>query len=131
MRESDLRMAAGKWDSDNGIISRKLLIFRISLQDKMQQSTFVLKPGGYTDEKQKDIFLISGKKSDGTRREVIYVHIENVIFAPTPNFPSFFTVYLQYVKGSVDSKCTYFKKLTFCQSTTKNIQISFLSKTKF
>ncbi len=62
MRESDLRIAGGKWDSDNGIISGKLLIFLISLQDKIQPSTFVLRPGVYTDEKQKDICLISGNQ---------------------------------------------------------------------
>ncbi len=70
MRESDLRIAGGKWDSDNGIISVKLLIFRISLQDKIQQSTIVLRPG--TLMKKQKIFAHI-RKSDGTRREVIYI----------------------------------------------------------
>ncbi len=69
MRESDLRIAARKWDSDNGIISGKLLIFRFSLHDKIQQSTFVLRPG--TLMKNQKIFHIG--KLDGTRREVIYI----------------------------------------------------------
>ncbi len=95
MRESDLRIAGGKWDSDNGIISRKLLIFRIGLQDKIQQSTFVLRPGTLIKKEQK-IFSSYQEKNQMGKCVLLYEEMQSVIFAPTPNFPSFL-------------QCTYFK----------------------
>jgi hypothetical protein len=70
MRESDLRIASGKWDSDNGIIPGKLLIFLVSLQDKIQQSTFVLRPG--TLMEKQDICLISGNQMEPNAKSYTY-----------------------------------------------------------
>ena len=95
MRESDLRIAGGKWDSDNGIISGKLLIFRFSLHDKIQQSTFVLRPG--TLMKNQKIFASYQEiRWDQTQSHIhirkgvfVYAEMQNVRFATTPIFPSF------------------------------------------
>ncbi len=108
MRESDLRIAAGKWDSDNGIISRKLLIFLISLQDKIQQSTFVLRPGTLMKNRR---YLPHIRKSDGTRREVIYILGKVSLFMrkcrmsdlQPLQFPlPFYTVHISKIKWTVN-----------------------------